>query len=467
MVGLINIALKYARMGLSVIPVHTVKDGVCSCGSAHCNAPGKHPRYKWKDQTIKAPSEEQIKTWWGREPDSNIGIVTGKVSGIAVVDIDGSEGLKSLEDAGLPLDELPITVTAKTGGGGLHLIYRNPENTEVKTCAGILPNVDIRAEGGFIVAPPSIHISGGSYEWVEGRGIDDIYPTDFDFTLLNDEKPTKKETIKSKEKWYERFLRGVGEGERNSATSRLAGRYFSMGMSENEVIMLLEAWNLNNDPPIPSKELRRVIKSIHDRENDERGRDELLEYISGVLRVNLSSVKRISGDEPQIVLEFDEGTCVVNTAQLLSPKSFQQSVAEATKIVIRKLSTKSTPTHDKLVQMIMDCAEDVDAGMEATGTGELMMLIKDFIGNQQVIELDEEEVAPHHGCFEHDGIIWMGLADLVQRSGARWGIKTPMRRMAQQLRTLGMERKTFPTEDEKTRIVWGIKKNKLDWRSKE
>jgi len=164
---MLEIALKYAEMGFSVIPVHTVEDGVCSCGSPHCNAPGKHPRYKWKSYTEVAASKEQIESWWGREPDSNIGIVTGSVSGIAVVDIDGEEGLSSLSEAGLPIDELPPTLTAKTGGGGLHLIYRNPESRKIKTRAGILPNVDIRAEGGFIVAPPSKHESGNIYV---GRG---------------------------------------------------------------------------------------------------------------------------------------------------------------------------------------------------------------------------------------------------------------------------------------------------------
>lgn len=459
---MLEIALKYAEMGFSVIPVHTVEDGVCSCGSPHCNAPGKHPRYKWKGQTEVAASREQIESWWGREPNSNIGIVTGSVSGIAVVDIDGEEGLSSLSEAGLPIDELPPTLTAKTGGGGLHLIYRNPESEKIKTSAGLLPNVDIRAEGGFIVAPPSKHESGDIYEWVEGRGIDDIYPTDFDFSILLNEKPVKDTNARSKEKWYERYLLGVGEGERNDATSRLAGRYFSMGMTENEVIMLLESWNLNNSPPLPTEELRRVVRSIHNRENEEKGREELLEFISGILRVNLSSVKRITGDEPQIIMEFDEGTCIMNTAQLLSPKGFQQAVAEATKVVVRRLSTKSSPTHDKLVQMIMDCSEDVDAGLEATGTGELLILIKDFVGNQQVISLEQGDMAPHHGCFEHGGYVWVGLADLMQRSGARWGIRTSMRQMAQQLRALGMERKVFDTEDGGTRIMWGIRSRMLE-----
>jgi len=129
-------ALKYAKMGLSVIPVHSVRNGKCSCGSPRCNAPGKHPRIKWRDQTKLAATESQIKEWWKRFPDSNVGIVTGKISGITVIDIDGQEGIRSLEEAGLPLIELPVTPTAKTGGGGLHIIYRYPERQSIRRVRG-------------------------------------------------------------------------------------------------------------------------------------------------------------------------------------------------------------------------------------------------------------------------------------------------------------------------------------------
>jgi len=457
-------ALHYAKMGLSVIPVHSVKDGECSCGSPRCNAPGKHPRLKWKGRTKTALTERQLRDWWEKYPDSNVGIVTGEISGIAVVDIDGEEGLRSLEEAGLPIDELPTAPTAKTGGGGIHIIYRYPEKQDIKTRAGILPNVDIRSDGGFIVAPPSVHISGNSYEWMEGRNLDDLDPSDFDFSLLVEEKDKADDKPKTGTKWYENYLRGVGEGERNNAATKLAGRYYSMGMSDAEVSLLLSAWNMNNNPPIPENELQRVISSIKEREykvNDQK-KDELLDTVSNILRVNLSAVKRITGDEPQFVLEFDEGTCTLTTGQLLSPKSFQQAVAEATKVVVRKLSTKTNPTHDNMVQMIMDCAEDVDAGMEATGVGELMVLLKDFLGSQQVMPtIESGEDIPRHGCFRMNGLVWVSLMDLVQRSGARWGMRTSIRQMAQRLRALGIERKTFNLEDGGSRIMWGIDTRKM------
>ena len=460
-------ALHYASMGFSVIPVHTIKDGECSCESQKCNAPGKHPRIKWRGKTNTALSEAQIRDWWRRYPESNIGIVTGPISGIAVIDIDGKEGLRSLEEAGLPLEELPLTPTVRTGGGGIHLIYRYPEKTGVKTGSGILPKVDIRAEGGLIVAPPSRHASGEEYRWIDGRSIDDIDPADFDFSLLIEEKDSKaKETEKptSGSKWYEVYLKGVGEGKRNDAAAKLAGRYFGMGMAEKEVLLLLQSWNLNNNPPMDRKELTTIVKSIRDREfnEDELNREEYLDAVSNIMRIKLSSVKRITGDPPQIVLEFDEGTCTLSTGDVLSPKALQQAVAESTKVVIRKLSTRTNPTHERLADLILKAAVDVDAGMEATGIGELTVLLRDFLSSQRTVpDLDEVKDVPEHGSFRQGKLIWVGLMDLVQRSGARWGMKTSIRQMAQRLRALGIERKTFSLPDRSSRIMWGIDPDRI------
>ena len=461
---LIESALFYESVGLSVIPVHTIVDGECSCGSKKCNAKGKHPRIRWKGQTDRRFTASELREFWERHPDSNVGIVTGSISGITVIDIDGEEGLKSMAEAGFPLDEMPVTASVNTGGGGIHLVYRYPERVDVKTKAGILPKVDIRSDGGFIVAPPSVHVSGGTYEWISGRSLEDMDPTDFDFGLLVGYESGKESKPKVGEKWYEVYLKGVGEGKRNDAAAKLAGRYFSMGMTQSEVMLLLKAWNTNNTPPMSHKEIATVVESIKSREYEvaSQEKEEWLESISSILRVNLSSVKRITGDNPQFVLEFDEGTCIMSTADLLSPKIFQQSVAEATKVIVKKLSIKTNPTHDRLVQMVMNCAEDVDAGMEATEIGELTTLLKDFILNQRVSpEIPGEDEVPVHGSFRMDGLVWMSLMDLVQRSGARWGVRISIKQMAQRLRVFGVERKVFKVEDGSSRIMWGVDPDKV------
>ena len=141
-------ALWYGKSGWSVFPLK----------------PGdKTPVVKWKDDATMDP--EVIRAWWTRWPDANIGLACG-ASGLLVLDFDvekpGFEGGELLERL---RREYPTT-TARTGGGGVHLLYRQPEGEELGNSRGRLPRgVDVRGHGGYIVLPPSIHPGGARYEW--------------------------------------------------------------------------------------------------------------------------------------------------------------------------------------------------------------------------------------------------------------------------------------------------------------
>jgi hypothetical protein len=157
-------ALLYARKGLAVFPVHTIRNGRCSCGKPDCNrSAGKHPMtgHGYKDATNDPAT---IRNWWTRWPDANIGIATGKVSGIVVLDVDGEDGEARLAEFEREYGALPVTAEVKTRRGR-HLYFRYPPGTEhVRSIAkGAL---DIRADGAYIVAPPSLHLSGERYTWV-------------------------------------------------------------------------------------------------------------------------------------------------------------------------------------------------------------------------------------------------------------------------------------------------------------
>ena len=121
---------------------------------------GKKPLVNWKAYQGAQPSWSQIELWHLQYPDANIGIVTGIVSGIFVVDFDSPEAFHAAQDRGLGGG-----IIAKSGRG-CHVYYRHPEWT-VKTTTGILADVDIRSDGGYIVAPPSIHANGTAYEWID------------------------------------------------------------------------------------------------------------------------------------------------------------------------------------------------------------------------------------------------------------------------------------------------------------
>jgi putative DNA primase/helicase len=166
-------ALKYAALGLHVHPLHTIVDGHCSCDAgSDCAHPGKHPRTPngVKDATI---DRKTIKAWWNRWPDANIGIATGRMSDIFVLDVDGDVGKASRKELKAKHGRLPKTVTVRTGRGR-HLYFRC-DGARVGNSVGKLGNgIDVRGDGGYIVAAGSVHVSGTNYRFVDRRGLDEI-----------------------------------------------------------------------------------------------------------------------------------------------------------------------------------------------------------------------------------------------------------------------------------------------------
>ncbi len=158
-------ALAYARRGWRVFPIHSVRDGVCTCHDGRdCKSAGKHPwtHHGFNDGTT---DEAKIKRWWQEHPDANVGIVTGAASGIVVIDVDPrNEGDKSIRELTERLGKLPPGPVAKTGGGGWHIFAQYP-GRPVKKPSGSAPGIDIKADGGYVVGAGSIHASGSAYTW--------------------------------------------------------------------------------------------------------------------------------------------------------------------------------------------------------------------------------------------------------------------------------------------------------------
>ena len=169
-------ALAYGAAGWAVLPVAGVSPaGECGCGRS-CESPGKHPatRHGVHDATT---DPVLIGEWWRRSPGANVGIATGAASGLIVVDVDlpkgGRESLQALVAAGR---QLAPTLTSHTGGRGLHLFYGRPEGVAIPNAVGrlpglpeALPGIDLRGDGGYVVAPPSTHASGRRYRWDRRR----------------------------------------------------------------------------------------------------------------------------------------------------------------------------------------------------------------------------------------------------------------------------------------------------------
>lgn len=159
----------YYDKGLTPIPAHGITaDGSCTCSRPGCSGPGKHPRVAWAGYTKDRPERVLVEDWFSRMPDSNVATVTGAVSGVTVIDIDGPEAETALAGAGIVL---PFTPTVLTGRGR-HCYFEY--DSRLATCAGVLPHVDVRNDGGIALLPPSMHNSGMQYRWADGLELGEV-----------------------------------------------------------------------------------------------------------------------------------------------------------------------------------------------------------------------------------------------------------------------------------------------------
>jgi hypothetical protein len=241
----------YLSLGCAVLPLHFPIDrqGVlqCSCGKV-CRQPAKHPFARLVKNGLKGASRDvaTVARWFGAKR-VNIGIATGAVSGIIALDIDprheGDETLLALERKH---SALPATWRFLTGGGGEHMLFRHP-GRDVPNSAGALgPGIDVRGDGGYIVAPPSRHISGRSY------------------AISVDHHPDKaRKTVE----WRTLCREGAAEGERNVTIARLSGLLLGRRIEPHVCLELVLIFNATRcRPPLPEEEVARTVASIARRE---------------------------------------------------------------------------------------------------------------------------------------------------------------------------------------------------------
>lgn len=232
----LNIVSTYVDRGWSVLPVRPEE---------------KRPYMSnWLQYTHTRASRDTVTNWFANLSGAGVGIVTGKVSNVIVLDVE-STCPYPIEDI---LKKYPTQLVSRSGSGGYHLFYQYPNGiSKVTNRVRIFDGADLRADGGFIVLPPTMHASGKRYEWVsEGP------PGRFPAALLDLRSQPKVQN----DGWITEALRGVSEGGRNDICARLAGYFFKKGMTYDIVEALLLDWNERNDPPLPVKEVRTTIKSI-------------------------------------------------------------------------------------------------------------------------------------------------------------------------------------------------------------
>ena len=242
-----NAALEYARLGFAVLPLEPR---------------GKKPLGKLVPNGLKNATidEETIHRWWSEAPDANIGVACGKASnGLVVIDIDNHNG----EDGSAALERwqektglfLPDTLTAVSGSGGLHLYYFVSE--QIRNRTAVLPGVDVRGHGGYIVAPPSIHESGGQYRWVSENG------TVSKIAAANEAVIELVRTRSGIPQNGHGVEEAITEGRRNDALYTHTMKLRKAGASSNYLIE--EASRFNQErlrPPLDPDEVNSVVSSV-------------------------------------------------------------------------------------------------------------------------------------------------------------------------------------------------------------
>jgi hypothetical protein len=169
---LLKAALDYEARGFSVIPLHGIVGGQCTCRKPACDGPGKHPIGPWKDRQTTRMTKEEIAKAWAENPSANVGVVTGQVSGLIVLDVDDFKALNKAAPQMAAALSPAATVAALTGReGGVHLYFSHP-GVQLGNFAKKLPGLDGRSDGGYVVAPPSRHASGKQYGWAAEKGLD-------------------------------------------------------------------------------------------------------------------------------------------------------------------------------------------------------------------------------------------------------------------------------------------------------
>lgn len=219
----------------------------------------KKPLIEWAEYQERLPEVDEVNEWWDKWPEAGIGVVTGEISNLTVIDVD-----RINHDPNQPLAEhsdLPETLIAQTGSGGKHYYYTyNPKADHRKT---LRKDIDIKSWHGYVIAPPSNHISGNKYNWL--TKVKPVALPDLFFSW-----PVGTPRVV--------FSHGVEAGSRNNSAASMAGLCVKNKFTPQETFDFLNAWNSQNKPPLPMSELRQVIESIY--KTDARNHPDDIEIVS-------------------------------------------------------------------------------------------------------------------------------------------------------------------------------------------
>lgn len=362
---LLDHALKYVALNWSIFPV----------------VPGgKKALIRWEKFQKTRASPEQVERWWKQYPNANIGLVTGSISGLVVIDIDSKTGVEVYSSH---FGEIHNTISQRTGKpDAKHLLFAHPGDKAYSNRAGFIQDVDVRGDGGYILVAPSVHPNGKTYEWVidpTEMGLDDLLELPAEIrSMFTAQKPEPENTKKGTgiPSWVKEALPGVADGRRHDICAKLTGYYLRVfGGDVEQAQLMVQIWNESNEPPLDWKDLRTVIKSIVDRE----GRDALGETVGEVIE-KIQILKYVDGDRKyRVYLKDHPGHVEMSTSNLVMFSQFKIKFTELADSIPKQVSQA---LWERRVNKALEEAETVWVSEEETKIGAVTQVINAAILTQ-------------------------------------------------------------------------------------
>jgi hypothetical protein len=255
-----------------------------------CKRGGKEPLtpHGHLDATTDRSS---ITAWWNRYPGANIGIPTGQRSRILAVDHDTyKDGAASLEEVEAALGPISKGTAIKTGSGGRQYLFRYPEGLNIRNATGVLPGVDVRGEGGYILAPRSV--TKGVYTRLDDRPLPEP-PTQLIEALTEPQKTAGKARSITTATSISAEGPAILEGSRDDTLARIAGRLHDGTRSLEDLATQLREINTQRcEPPLPDQQVLKIARSINGREACKAGGGATPEFLAALEEVEHDLYRR-------------------------------------------------------------------------------------------------------------------------------------------------------------------------------
>lgn len=275
----VHLGKAYLRKGWSIIPVRE-RD--------------KIPQIDWKPYVERRATPEELHQWVHQWPKMNLGVVTGAISGLAVVDVDSEEGFKQCEKLGI---YSPVSVITTKGR---HFYFKHP-GERVWNSVKKIPGIDIRGDGGYVLTAPSFHPSGKLYAWAAGFASPlPYFPAQLMKTETSGPLSQSKNALGKPAGWLSEALGGLSLGNRNNTFAQIVGRLHRDRWTPGDIRSLLLPHAMRVQ--FPEGELDIIIGSITRYPVEIRGKSGMVDGVASVSAIGGAQQPQ----EPLVIRRFDK-----------------------------------------------------------------------------------------------------------------------------------------------------------------